>query len=207
MIGLAGFLVFEWKIRVGEVGVWQHFRESWFHSVSARTAGYSLFDLGQLSRESILLMIILMVIGGAPASTAGGIKVTVAAVAVAVAWGVAMGRNNIELFKRRLTTPIIARAIGAATLFFCFGVFGIAVLTALQDVGAVTGIFEVVSALGTVGLTLGLTSQLTVGGKILIIFLMFMGRVGLLSLVYGMVFTHRKHVFEKKHPPAKILLS
>ena len=167
---------------------------AFFHSVSARTAGFNTVDMAHLSQASLLVIMILMFIGGGPGSCAGGIKLGTFRVLVGYFLAQFRGNNQIVLGGRGVPHENVKQAL---TLFFlyCLTIVGSIFLLTITETGilhrtnAGSGLpfihllFEVVSALGTVGLSVNVTPQLTVEGKFIIIFNMFAGRVGLLSLL------------------------
>ena len=152
--------------------------DAFFQAVSARTAGFNSVDLSALSQSSITLLIILMLIGAAPGSTAGGMKLTGVSLAAISIVNTFFGNQKVLLFKREIPisnvlksytiicTYILLTLIGALTLAGCCG-----------DV-MIASFFEAASAVGTVGLTVGTTEKLTLAGKLTVIALMFIGRIG-----------------------------
>jgi trk system potassium uptake protein TrkH len=167
---------------------------SFFQSVTARTAGFNTVDLTLFHTAVLFMLIILMFVGASPGSCGGGVKTTSFAVLVALIWNRLKGRGSVNVFKRTIPTEIVRRV----TSIFVLGVSFICVVTFLllitQAGGKVTPesqgfllkyLFETVSAFGTVGLSLGVTSQLNSLGKLLLIITMYVGRVGLLTVAYG----------------------
>ncbi|MBQ6558468.1 MAG: Trk family potassium uptake protein [Clostridia bacterium] len=160
---------------------------SLFQSVTTRTAGFNTSDLTKMSDSGITVMIILMLIGGSPGSTAGGMKTTTFAVLFLAAIAVFSRRNDVNSFGRRISHEAIRNA--GAVLFMYFTLFiagGIAIST-IENLPILTCLFETSSAVGTVGLTLGITSGLSVASKVILMALMFFGRVGGLTLIYAAV--------------------
>lgn len=159
---------------------------AWFQSVTARTAGFNTVDLGQLSPASNLLMNLLMFIGAAPGSTGGGVKVTTIAVLFLLVRSVLHGREQVTAFGRRIEPATVIRS----TALICLSGLAVAlaaiVLLATQSIPTADLLFETVSAFGTVGLSTGATGQLDGLGKLVIIGLMFIGRVGPLTLLVMM---------------------
>ncbi len=206
ILGTMGFWFFEYHNRANLVGEITHFRESLFHSVSARTAGFSVFDLSEMSKSSLIVMIWLMFIGGSPASTAGGIKVISAFILVLMIVGLIRGNLNIQFGKRSIDFQTVIRAMSTAIISLILVVVATTLLEFNDDPGFLDVLFETFSAMGTVGLSLGLTSNLSIFSKIILIFLMFTGRVGLYVLLYGYIFNKRKKIVNKQYPKAKICL-
>lgn len=175
------------------------FLVSLFQSISLRTAGFNTVDIGHLTDPTLFFMIMLMFIGGASGSCAGGIKVNTFALLVALTWSRLHGRNDVEIFERRISPWAIPRVITLVILSVCFVTFMVLLLS-LAEQGMLSHqqsrgafmevVFEAFSAFGTVGYSTGLTPHLSTPGKGLIILLMFVGRVGPLTL--GALFTERK---------------
>ncbi|WP_406678386.1 TrkH family potassium uptake protein [Moorella sp. ACPs] len=158
---------------------------SYFQAVTPRTAGFNTLNIGDLRPVTLLLLIILMFIGASPGSTGGGIKTsTFTTIAVAV-WSIIQGKCDIEIFGRRLPrgTVLKALAVAAVSMLLVVTVTGIMLVTEQKEMEII--LFEVVSAFGTVGLSAGLTPQLTVAGKLLITATMYSGRVGPLTLAFA----------------------
>ncbi len=158
-----------------------------FQSVTTRTAGFNTIDLSNLTEASKFLTIVLMFIGGSPGSTAGGIKTTTFAVLILVIVSVVKGRNDVEFSKKRISKHTVNRALTIIGVVFSFALIVTFILTITEkNVDFLTLAFEVISALGTVGLSLGFTSSLSTVGQIIIIFTMFAGRVGALTIVVAL---------------------
>lgn len=155
--------------------------EAFFQSVSARTAGFNTVDMASLAHGSVIVLVMLMFIGGSPGGTAGGIKTTVAAVAVLNLGNYLRGREHVQLFNRRLSSENSRRAFSVITLSLA-AVFSIWFLLALTHpaLNALDLFFETVSAFSTVGLTRNLTPELNTFGRCLIVLTMFVGRIGVL---------------------------
>lgn len=156
-----------------------------FQSVTMRTAGFNTADLSQMSESGTALMIVLMLTGGSPGSTAGGMKTTTLAVLFLAAISVFRRRNDVQCFRRRIPEDAVRNA-GAIlfmylTLFLLTGI----IISRTEQLPLLTCLFETGSAVGTVGLTLGITSTLSLSSRIIIMLLMFLGRVGALTLIYA----------------------
>ena len=160
---------------------------SFFTSITPRTAGFNTVDFSRLTGAGQLVMIMLMLIGGAPGSTAGGMKVTTIAVIFASAFAVFSKRQQAQLFKRRISTEIIARAATILLMYvFLFVISAIAIST-IEGLPITEVMFETASAVGTVGLSLGITPGFGVASKIILMILMFCGRVGGLTVIFATV--------------------
>ena len=158
---------------------------SFFQSVTTRTAGFNTVALSAMSGASKGLMILLMLIGGAPGSTAGGMKTTTLGVLLANAVATFRQRDNAQFFKRRIDCNTVKTASTILTmyltLFFGGGIF----ISVYEHLPLSDCLYETSSAVGTVGLTLGITPQLHIPSQIVLIILMYLGRVGGLTLIYA----------------------
>ncbi|MGM9945234.1 MAG: TrkH family potassium uptake protein, partial [Lysinibacillus sp.] len=157
---------------------------AYFHGVVPRTAGFNTLSMPDLTLSSQLVTMLLMFIGGASGGTAGGIKVTTFAVILLAIWSVIKKQNNVNIMGRQLSKEIIFKAFAIAVYsagIICFIVF---FLTITEDAPFNVLLFEVISAFGTVGVTLNLTPELTTAGKVLIAITMFIGRVGPLTIAF-----------------------
>ena len=158
-----------------------------FQSVTPRTAGFNTVDLPAMSSASLSVMILLMLIGGSPGSTAGGMKTTTLAVLLANAAATFRQRDSAQLFGRRVDCGAVKTAATILTmylaLFFGGGVF----ISVYENLPLSSCLYEAASAVGTVGLTLGITPQLRIPSQMVLIALMYLGRVGGLTLIYAAV--------------------
>ncbi len=206
ILGALAFWFLESSNRLAMTNQVSHLRESIFHSVSARTAGFSVYDLSTMSKPSLTVLMGLMFIGGSPASTAGGIKVTVALVLFLMLWGTIRGDLSLQVMKKNIDLKTAFRGLSLAAISFLLIIVGLIALEIFDNPPFLNALFEAVSAMGTVGLSMGLTADLSILGKIVLIFLMFMGRVGLYVLLYGLIFYTKRHNVIKKYPKADICL-
>ncbi len=156
---------------------------SLFQSVSFRTAGFNSVDMGEMSRGMMIIACVLMFIGASPGSTGGGIKTSTVAVLFMSIRASMTGRSDVELGKHTVNPKVVTRAISIVAIAFTCLIFGLVLLVISQpDIPFDALLFEAVSALGTVGLSLGITSDLNGAGKTIIIILMFVGRLGPLTI-------------------------
>ncbi len=201
--GTALFWIFENDNTLAGMTVWQKFLASLFQAVSPRTAGFNTVDLAELSESGGLLTIILMLIGGSPGSTAGGIKTTTFVV-ILVSTFAYSGRRDVNLFKRSISAENEHQAHSIVTIY------AVAILTATLMICAIEPfslrevLFEVSSAASTSGLTMGITSKLHTVSKLILILLMYCGRVGGLTL--AIVLTQRKRPVPIDKPTENILI-
>ena len=160
---------------------------SLFQSVTTRTAGFNTTDLNRFSEPGIMQMIFLMLVGGSPGSTAGGMKTTTAAVLFLAGATVFRRRDDVECFRRRIGQDVIRNAGTILFLYLMLFTTGSAVLCRAEKLPLLVCLFETGSAIGTVGLTLGITPGLHAVSRMILILLMFLGRVGTLTLVYALL--------------------
>ncbi len=176
-----------------------------FTSVSPRTAGFNSIPLDKLTNASVLMTIFLMFIGGSPGSTAGGIKTTTFGMVALTLVNVIKGREDTEAFGRRFSKETIYKSFA----LFMIGTSIVIIVTMILSITEygmdfLSVLFEATSAFGTAGLTLGITSSLSVIGKIVIIISMYIGRVG--PLTVALALTHRQKKQGYKYPEGKILI-
>lgn len=172
----------EWNRSLSHLGGFAKLLNAWFQAVTLRTAGFNSVDLAAMHPATHTLMMPLMFVGGSPGSTAGGIKTTTAALLVLVVVAALRGEANVRVFHRQVGQRTVLKAAALATIGLLVVLAAFLGLQLTQALPARAGLFEVFSALGTVGLSLGATARLDAVGKLLIIACMFLGRVGPLSL-------------------------
>ena len=177
---------------------------SFFQAVTPRTAGYNTIDIGKMYDGSLLLLIILMFIGASPSSTGGGIKTSTAAVLILAIWALIRGRNDAECFGRRIPKEYIYKAFSVMFISFMLVVIVTMALTITENAGFINILFEVTSAFGTVGLTTGITPNLSLPGKLWLILTMFAGRVGPVTLALAIAMRVQKAQIQ--YPDGKIMI-
>lgn len=205
MFGFFFTLALEWNGLLDEFSGLHKVSNAWFLSVSLRTAGFNTFELTNASSPLFLIMIFLMFVGGSPGGTAGGIKTSVLAVLLMAFWAHVNNKSDVIIRNRKVRHHTIFRAI---TIVMAGGVmlFVLVLLLELtQTIPARLLVFEAASALGTVGLSMGATTQLDDIGKILIILGMFGGRIGPLSLF--MLLSNDSPKASKQYPDIQIPLT
>lgn len=175
---------------------------SLFQSATTRTAGFNTTDLTLMSEAGKMMMIVLMLIGGSPGSTAGGMKTTTVAVLFSSVLSVFRKEENSHFFARRISNDTVKNAAAVFLLYVSSFLSGGMIISFSENIPLVTALFETGSAIGTVGLTLGITPTLGLASRMILIFLMFMGRVGGLTFVYAAV--SEKHSGGAKYPQEKI---
>ena len=161
-----------------------------FQSVTTRTAGFNTINISEMSEASKAVMILLMLIGGSPGSTAGGMKTTTFSVLILNAIATCRSQENAGAFGRRLEYHVIKNAATIAMLYFALFFGGGIAISVYEGLPLLDCLYEAASAVGTVGLTLGITPELHVFSQVVLIILMYLGRVGGLTLIYA-VFSGR----------------
>ena len=203
LVGMVGFILLERANLLVGMSLQETLLVGWFASVTPRTAGFNTVDYAQVTAATLYFTLVLMLIGGCPGSTAGGVKATTLGVLLALARARYRGERGVRLFNRSVPEANIAKATWVVALAFIIVIVGVILLSAVQVSGSFHPravewslglLFEVVSALGTVGLSTGITPQLNEGGKILIMLLMFVGRLGPLTIAIA--------IAQQKHRPA-----
>jgi len=206
--GYATLTILEWDNSLKNATPSERILIPFFHSVICRTAGFNSIDLNELTNASLFVSIILMAIGGAPCSTAGGVKTTTISLLVLNAIRRFQGFRNVSCFRKTIPQSAIERAAAATIVFFAIAALGCLILLLIEQSGHshrdqqdsfLDLLFEVVSALGTVGLSTGITPTLSSPGKIIIIVLMFLGRLGPVSVMIAMSRTRRPPKAEYAH--------
>ena len=194
-LGTIAFFVAEDRNVLAGMNPVDKFMNAFFQSITSRTAGFNTVAQMDLSEVSLLVTVILMFIGACPGSTGGGVKTTTAAILFLLAWHRFRGRQSARAFQRSISTESIIRAAGLVLISTVVIVTLFVVIMFSEDKPAnfvsphgwfIEHLFEVVSAFGTVGLSMGATGQLNTLSKLVIVVLMFVGRVGLLTIVMSL---------------------
>ncbi|MFS0862314.1 TrkH family potassium uptake protein [Fredinandcohnia sp. 179-A 10B2 NHS] len=175
---------------------------AYFQGVVTRTAGFNTIDIAAIDESTAFLMVILMFIGAGSASTGGGIKLTTFLVIVFGVLSFLKGKKDVVISNRSISNEIVFRALAISSISLFFVLLAVFILTISEDAPFLVSLFEVVSAFGTVGMSMGLTYSLTLVGKIIIIFIMFLGNIGPLTLVYSL---SKPRVSKIKYPKEDLL--
>ncbi|WP_102161223.1 TrkH family potassium uptake protein [Zhihengliuella halotolerans] len=196
--GTAFFTVIEWTNRAvfGDLEPADRLLAGFFHSVMTRTAGFNSIDVAELHPVSWLVTDILMFIGGGPAGTAGGLKITTFAVLFFILWAEVRGDGAVNIFNKRLSRSVHRQAIAVVLLSLAAIMCSTVFLMLITDFGQERILFEVVSAYATVGLSTGITADLPAAGQVVIILLMFLGRLGPVTLAASLAVRSRRTQFE-----------
>ncbi len=182
-LGFLFYLTFEWRASLNGMSIGDKLHNAWFQSVTLRTAGFNSVDLTAAGPATLTLMLVWMFIGGSPGGTAGGVKTTtVAVLALAVVQAI-RGQWTVDVFGKRIPERTRAKAAVVVTIAALTALGAAVAILLTQDMPMRLAVFEVVSALGTVGLSIGGTGALDGIGRVIIVLCMFVGRVGGLSLL------------------------
>lgn len=215
VLSMTGFLIvfgaivifaFEYTnpLTLGRLDFSGKFWASFFQSVSPRTAGANTIDIGSMRQASQFFIVILMFIGASPGSTGGGIKTTTFAILIGAMIAMIRGKGDIVMFRTRLAQDRIYKAITLTFFALVLVILASMALSTTEDFQFLKILFEVTSAFGTVGLTMGLTPYLSMAGKIIIILMMFIGRLGPLTLAYALKPKPEKELY--RYPEGKITI-
>lgn len=166
---------------------------SLFQSVTTRTAGFNTTDLSNLKSGGIAMMIVLMLIGGSPGSTAGGMKTTTLAVIILTALAVFRRKEHTNFGGRSIADSVLRNAVAIFTMYVTLFLAGGIIICSLEDIPLLTCLFESASAIGTVGVTLGITPSLGPVSKVVLIILMYTGRVGGLTLIFSAITSNQSN--------------
>lgn len=175
---------------------------SLFQAITPRTAGFNTIDLSLISEVGLFIIIVLMLIGGSSGSTAGGMKITTIGVLIASAFSIFRRKDSASSFGRRISDDTVRHAVAILVLYLSLFIGGAVAISAIEGLPMLTCLFEAASAVATVGLTLGITPTLSAVSHIILIILMFLGRVGGLTLIYAALSGVRHNV--SKLPQEKI---
>lgn len=190
---------------IGSLGIGNKILASWFQSVTSRTAGFNTIDIGKMTTASLFITIALMFIGASPGGTGGGIKTTTLRVLSSCTKSILQGKETVSMYERQIPFSLVLKSIGV--------VFGSMALVAISTIWVslsnpeldfIQILFEVVSAFGTVGLSTGITAQLTASSQLMIIATMYIGRVGVLVLMAALLGDPRPQVI--RYPEESLLV-
>ena len=195
-------MIYLWFGEYGDMPFGQRFFASLFQAVTPRTAGFNTTDYNDFSGTGIVMTVILMLIGGAPGSTAGGMKITTVTILFLTMLAFFKHEKSPAIFKRRITTEAIYGAVAVFMLDIMLAVLGSMSIAKIEHRAFITALFESASAVGTVGLSMGMTPTLHTVSKFILIILMYTGRVGGLTLVFAAI--TRKSLGNRQYPADNI---
>lgn len=182
LVGSVSYFFTEYKNTLDGVPMANKIVDSLFQAVT-RTAGFTTIPVGAWNEAFTFLMIIMMLIGASPGSVGGGIKTTTIGTIVLAVWAIALGRKEVVIFEREIASESVFKAFAVIVIAFILVTISTLTLMLVEKLPLMPVLFEVASALATVGLSMGITKQLSAFGQVIIIMLMFVGRIGVLSLV------------------------
>ncbi len=197
--GFIALLTLEWNGIFGGLNLADKLHNAWFQSATLRTAGFNSVSLSSITNPTLLIMLLLMFIGGSPGGTAGGVKTTTLAILALTFWNNAAGHPEIVMQNRRIGHATIYRAVTVVIAGLLIWFIILFMLETTQQISGRDLIFEVTSAVATVGLTLGATPLLDEPGKCIVIFAMFAGRIGPLTL-FMLLGSNRESDGPRRHP-------
>lgn len=203
--GTLVYLFFENDNLLKDMNVGEKILASAFSSVTARTAGFNTIDTAGLTNASKLFTVVLMFIGGSPGSTAGGVKTVTMLVLLMYVWSNLRASKGVNIFNRRLEDDAVRKASNVVVISMLLAVTAIILICFMQpELQVMDVMFEVFSAIGTAGMSTGITRELGVGARIIVVLLMYCGRIG--SMSFALSFTERKKVAPVQQPAEKILI-
>ena len=188
LVGAILIFIFEYKnpLTIGEMSIFDKIQVSFFQSITTRTAGFATIPQENLTNASATVSIILMLIGGSPVGTAGGMKTVTIAVLICSALATIRNKSRATLFGRCISEGSIKKAVAVVVAFLTICIVSTILLMATSNTSALDAIYEAVSATATVGLSRNLTSALNTFGRVIIIMTMYLGRVGPVSLAVAL---------------------
>lgn len=204
LIGTIGYYIFESGYTMSADNVPTRILKSFFASTTMRTAGFNTIDYAGMSPSSVLLSDVLMMIGGSPGSTAGGIKTTTIAVIFISMYSMSRGNSDSTVFRKRLGKDLVKQAAVIIVVYLTYMILGAMLICHIEGIDLAVSQFEVISAICTVGVTMGITPTLGTLSHIILIILMYSGRIGGFSLM--LVFGQRRKEPPLKRPKEKVLI-
>jgi trk system potassium uptake protein TrkH len=197
MLISAGFLaLFEWTNpnTLGSASTAETIGNVFFQSINQRSGGFASFDIGEATQQTWLLEDVLMFIGGGSGGTAGGIRTTTLAVLLLAIWAEARGRRDIEAYGKRIGTEVLRLAVSVTLVSLFIVIVGTTVFMGVTGIPLDRSLYEVVSAFATCGLSTGITDELNTAGEVTLIVLMYVGRVGSLTVVAALALNRQRRV-------------
>ncbi|GMB07545.1 TrkH family potassium uptake protein [Thermolongibacillus altinsuensis] len=187
MIAIVSIFLFEYHNpnTLGKLTMSEKMWAAYFQGITPRTAGFNTIDIGALEQPTLMLIVLLMFVGAGSASTGGGIKLTTFIVIIFAVMNFLKGKEETVILKRTIRNTTILRSLAILSVSVLFIFIATMLLTLTEEAGLMPILFEVVSAFGTVGLSMNFTPHLSFAGKVIIIFIMFLGKMGPLTLVYS----------------------
>lgn len=203
---LIGFFEWDNDKTIGNMSLGHKLLHCFFQSITTRTAGYDIILNYNLTESTQIVCLVLMFIGGASGSCAGGIKVSSFAVLLLAAKSNAVGRTDVSVFHRGISADTISRALTICTINLSFGTIGALIICFVDKVPIIPALYETISAMSTVGLSLALSPELSLASHIVTMLLMFFGRVGILTVTFSIMLKQAKLQSSIKYPEANLLI-
>ncbi len=196
-LGFFAFVALEWNVGLAKLAPIDRVHNALFQSITLRTAGFNSIDYSVLGPATLTLMMLIMLVGGSPGGTAGGIKTTTIYVLCAAVAAAIRGRSFALAFGRKIPHRVVYRAAAVASAGVGLSILAFLAVVLTQRIDPMPALFEVVSALATVGLSVGATGALDPVGKVIVLFCMFLGRVGPLTIFLVLSERHADDVWER----------
>lgn len=208
VLGTALTAIMEWNnpATIGSFSAPQKILASFFQATTWRTAGFAMVENGLLHESTQYLGMVLMFIGGASGSTAGGVKVATFGIVIFAVWCVAIGKKKTVLFGRSVSDNAFVRATAVIVVQLIAAACGVILLNVFNDFSMKEILYDVISAVSTVGLTLGITFDLSAASKVVIMLLMYFGRVGILTVTYAVLKSQSSKEEHISYPDANMLI-
>ncbi|MCS6837285.1 MAG: hypothetical protein NZ480_00425 [Bdellovibrionaceae bacterium] len=181
--GTVLFFLFEEANLTSKLPWYQVLGQSLFYSISSRTAGFNLVPLDNFHLSAQFFLMLLMFVGASPTSTGGGVKTTTLGVLIATVYSTVFNKDQVVIFNRSVSFYVVKKALAIVSIYLLLAGVAMTLLSITEKAHSFELFFEIISALSTVGLSLGVTEQLTAFGKIVVMFLMMFGRIGILTIV------------------------
>lgn len=206
VIGTIAYFCIEFNnpATLGQLSLSDKILAAMLQSTISRTAGFSSIPLDQLHDSSMLIMIFLMFIGGSPGSTAGGIKTTTFGIILLAVYAIIRGHEEVVVFGRRISLPTILKALAVIIISFCLIALGCIALSLAEEMNLRLLVFEVVSAFSTTGASMGASVELSVVGRLILMIIMFIGRIGPLTMAVSLA--KRSKSTKVQYPEGHIMI-
>jgi trk system potassium uptake protein TrkH len=207
-LGFFAYMVFEYNNikTIGKFSFLEKILAAFFQSTTTRTAGFNTIDQGSMTNASKLITMMFMFIGGSPGSTAGGVKTVTAAILILAVFSRLRGRKDIEAYGRRLPESIVLEVLSIFAISFINLFVATLIISGIEKFSLMEVMFEIISAYGTVGLSLGITGDLTIASKIVLMFMMFFGRVGIMTIALALTSRRIRTNSKYRYPEGRILV-
>lgn len=204
IVGTIGIFLLDWRYYFADYTWHENFFYSLFQSITTRSGGLSTLDVSQLTEQNHLFMALLMFIGASPSSAGGGIRTTTFALVIIFLITFARGGRSIRLFNREIYDEDLMKAVAVTLMAIILMCSSIIIMTMIEQFTLADILFEVTSAFGTVGLSLGITNKLSIGSKMILMVLMFIGRIGIISFLF--VFKNQRKSGRVNYPKERIII-